>query len=127
LPVLSEFNQFDKYNPELLACLEKVEKRCEESPDDLNRKNFERMLEDSFAIAKTTKEFKVFYCQNFYKGKPDFNYNRKCDDQILEQELSKFKECSEMISSSHLEFDTVNSLCDQQVSIELEKNILQIK
>lgn len=126
-PEISSFNQFNQlenYNPDLKACLDKVENLCKMNRLDLNRDTFDKMLRDSFNKAKTTGKFKQFYCENFKQGKVDFDSDRKCDSSQIELELKKMNSCGELVEKTHEDFDTINSLCDENLMIQMKQNYL---
>gem|GEM_PF-6736868 len=117
---LNVFIPLDKYDPEFKACLEKTAKLCESTPRDKSSENFQKVTKLAFDKVKDTAEFKEFYCQNFEKSKVSFNYDRKCDQTSLDNELNSLHSC-EFISKDNADASEALALCQQFLNDEIKK------
>lgn len=117
---LDSFSAFENYTPELKECLEKTAKLCEETKTDKSTENFKAVTARHFDKVKHSKEFKAFYCENFEKGKVSFNSDRKCNLEILNQELEKHHSC-EFIPKNDDDASEALNICGQFLIDELKK------
>lgn len=122
---IDEFGEFKDYDPDLKACLDKVAELCKSLDEDSDQIHFDNLKKIAFLNARTTEEFHEFYCWNFDKGVPKFDANRKCDPTELQNEVSKYTSCEDMLEKTQANEEEIENGCLALEAQQMMDNVTQ--
>lgn len=116
-----KFERFDHINLDLKACLEQIEKDCEDAGPNTNKIELDKKVSIAFEKAKKTKAFRKMYCTNYLNGEINIDWDRKCFDEKMDLALSDFRKCEDFPVTA--DDDRVHTQCEYLLNQEMLKQV----